>query len=304
MTGSGDDATRVVRRSRVTQERGEVIATRRAGAYQHLTLVAPGIAGHAAPGQLVAVAVGEGDQAPALRRLVLIHEVTPSGTYGGTVELVVHPRDAATAWLASRRPHDGVDVVGPVGRGFPLPVDSLPCVLVAEGRGSGPLLWLARILRARGCRVEMVLGAPSEDRLLGVIEARRRCDAAIVTTADGSAGQRGHLVDVLPEVLDRTGAAVVYACGSLPVLRATAAAAAERGVVSQLAIEGPPGCGIGVCLGCVVPITGTDDQTRLVRTCVEGPVLRGDRLRWDAFVDGHWRTPRDAVAVGSGPVGG
>jgi len=40
-------------------------------------------------------------------------------------------------------------------------------------------------------------------------------------------------------------------------------------------------CGTGVCMGCVLPVTGTDGITRIVRSCVDGPVFRGDLVRWD-----------------------
>ena len=70
-------------------------------------------------------------------------------------------------------PHDEVDIVGPLGRPFPLPNEPVACVLVGGGYGSAPLFWLAEALRERGCHVEMVLGAATEDRLFGVVEARR-----------------------------------------------------------------------------------------------------------------------------------
>ena len=53
-------------------------------------------------------------------------------------------------------------------------------------------------------------------------------------------------------------------------------------------------CGVGVCMTCVMPVTGNDGVTRMVRSCVEGPVFRGDRVRWDAFADGIGRVPDDA----------
>ena len=40
-------------------------------------------------------------------------------------------------------------------------------------------------------------------------------------------------------------------------------------------------CGIGVCMTCVLPVVGDDGVTRMVRSCVEGPVFGGDRVRWD-----------------------
>ena len=71
-------------RARVAQEVAEVIASRRVGAYQHLSLVAPGVAELARPGQFVALAVGGETSGTLLRRSFSIHEVSPSGTYGGT----------------------------------------------------------------------------------------------------------------------------------------------------------------------------------------------------------------------------
>ena len=65
--------------SGVVQVTGELIATRRAGAYHHLTLVAPGVAELARPGQFVALAVGGPTSANLLRRCFSIHRVKPSG---------------------------------------------------------------------------------------------------------------------------------------------------------------------------------------------------------------------------------
>jgi dihydroorotate dehydrogenase electron transfer subunit len=48
---------------------------------------------------------------------------------------------------------------------------------------------------------------------------------------------------------------------------------------------------------CVLPVRGNDGLTRMVRSCVEGPVFRGDRVRWDAFSDGLCRVPADAVGA-------
>ncbi len=283
----------------VVQVTGELIASRRAGAYHHLTLVAPGVAELARPGQFVALAVGGPTTATLLRRCFSIHRVKPSGTYGGTVDIVVAAHGPGTQWLAGLRAHEQVDVVGPLGRPFPLPADPVACVLVGGGYGSAPLFWLAQALHDRGCRVEMVLGAASEDRLFGVVEARRTADGVTVTTDDGSAGRRGWVSDVLGEVVDRSGAEVVYGCGPMAMLRSVTQVAAAHGAVAQVAVEESMACGVGVCMTCVMPVTGNDGVTRMVRSCVEGPVFRGDRVRWDAFSDGVCRVPADTLGAPS-----
>ncbi|WP_406831089.1 dihydroorotate dehydrogenase electron transfer subunit [Pedococcus sp. KACC 23699] len=283
--------------SGVVQVIGELIATRRVGAYHHLTFVAPGLAELAKPGQFVALAVGGPTSANLLRRSFSIHKVSPSGTYGGTVDVVVAAHGPGTQWITELRAHDEVDIVGPLGRAFPLPKEPVPCVLVGGGYGSAPLFWLAEALRARGCHVEMVLGAATESRLFGVVEARRYADGVTVTTDDGSLGTKGWVSDVLPEVIRRTGAAVVYGCGPMGMLKSITDVATAEGAVAQVAVEESMACGIGVCMTCVMPVVSKDGVTKMVRSCVEGPVFRGDRVRWDAFSDGLCRVPDDAVGA-------
>jgi dihydroorotate dehydrogenase electron transfer subunit len=281
----------------VVQVTGELIATRRVGAYQHLTFVAPGVAELARPGQFVALAVGGDTAATLLRRCFSIHKVSPSGTYGGTVDVVVAAHGPGTTWLARLGLHDEVDLVGPLGKPFPLPKEPVSCVLVGGGYGSAPLFWLAEQLAERGCHVEMVLGAASEDRLFGVVEARRAADGLTVTTDDGSAGTRGWVSDVLPQVIRLSQAGVVYGCGPMGMLRSITEVAAAEGAVAQVAVEESMACGIGVCMTCVLPVTAADGTTTMVRSCVEGPVFRGSSVRWDAFENGYGRVPSDAVGA-------
>ncbi len=285
--------------SGVLQLTGELVATRRVGAYHHLTLVAPGMSDLAKPGQFVALAVGGPTSATLLRRCFSIHRVSPSGMHGGTVDVVVAAHGPGTQWLTSLRAYDEVDIVGPLGRPFPLPTEPVACVLVGGGYGSAPLFWLAESLRERGCPVEMVLGAATEEKLFGVAEARRAADGVTVTTDDGSAGTRGWVSDVLPDVIRRTDAAVVYGCGPMGMLQSITTVASAEGAVAQVAVEESMACGVGVCMTCVLPVVGADGATRMVRSCIEGPVFRGDRVRWDAFADGRCAVPDDAVGAPS-----
>lgn len=286
----------------IVEVTGELVASRRVGAYQHLTFVAPGIAELARPGHFVALAVGGPTSANLLRRCFSIHQVTPSGTYGGTVDVVVSAVGVGTEWIAGLRPHDTTNIVGPLGRPFPLPTvagagEPPACVLVGGGYGSAPLFWLADRLRERGCRVEMVLGAATESRLFGVVDARRAADAVHVCTDDGSMGHEGWVSDILPEVIEKARAQVVYACGPMGMLQSVTEIAAEQGAVAQVAVEEAMACGVGVCMTCVLPVRGNDGATRMVRSCVEGPVFRGDKVRWDAFSGGLCTVPEDAVGA-------
>ena len=265
---------------RPVQVRGEVLGMRRIGAYHALTLVAPGVAENARPGQFVALRVGGEDTALSLRRSFSIYKTSSRGVYGGTVEIIVAAKGKGTAWLAGRVRHDIVDVVGPLGRPFPLPKHPVSATLVGGGYGSAALFGLAEALQSRGCRVDFVLGAATEEKLFGVLDAKRIASSVAVTTEDGSVGERGWVSDVLPAVLTRADTDVVYACGPMAMLRAVHEIATEHGAVSQCAVEESMACGIGVCMTCVLPVVGDDGLTRMVRSCAEGPVFAGDRIRW------------------------
>lgn len=281
----------------VVQVEGELIASQQVGAYQHMTIVAPGLPELARPGQFVAVAVGGVHSSMLLRRSFSIHRVRPSGSYGGTVEVVVAAAGPGTEQLVALPTGSTVSVIGPLGRPFPIPKDPVPCVLVGGGYGSAPLFWLADVLRERGCHVEMVLGAASADRLFGVVEARRSADGVTVTTDDGSAGTQGWVSDVIPEIVTRTGAGVIYGCGPMGMLRSLHEIAEQHGIVAQVAVEEAMACGVGICMTCVMPVRDAQGVTSMVRSCVEGPVFRGDRVRWDAFADGRCVVPDDAVGA-------
>ncbi len=283
---------------RTPQVTGELLSNRRIGAYHQLTFVAPDVATAAEPGQFVALAVGGDTSANLLRRCFSIYKVSP-GVDGGTVDIVVAARGAGTRWLTGLSAHDSVNIIGPLGRAFPLPEEPVAAVLVGGGYGSAPLFWLASILKRRGCHVEMVLGAATEERLFGVAEAGGAADGVTVTTDDGSMGVRGWVSDVLPDVIRRSRAGVVYGCGPMAMLKSVTDVAKAEGATAQVAVEESMACGVGVCMTCVMPVVGEDGLTRMVRSCVEGPTFRGDRVRWDAFDRGWCRVPEDAHGAAS-----
>ncbi len=262
------------------QVKGEVLDIRRVGAYHVLSLTAPGIADVTRPGHFITLGIGGEESSLVLRRAFAIHQVQSRGVYGGTLDVVISVHGQGTKWLAERRRHDVVDIVGPLGRPFILPKERVSCVLIGGGYGSAPLFMLAEQLRERGCRVDVVVGAATEEKLFGVLELKRLASTLTITTDDGSLGERGRVTDVLPELMTRVDAAVVYACGPMPMLAAVAEIATEHRAYSQCAVEEAMACGFGVCMTCVLPVVGEDGITRMLRSCTEGPVFRGDRVRW------------------------
>jgi dihydroorotate dehydrogenase electron transfer subunit len=251
----------------------EVVDRRPVNAYVELTLAAPEVAERAEPGQFVAFAVGGPLSALLLRRSIAI-----SGTGDGVVTVVVAAHGPGSSWLAGLRPGDTVDVVGPLGRPFPLPEPGTPALLVGGGYGAAALVGLGARLRDAGSAVAAVAGAASADRLCSVEELSAVASRVEVTTDDGSAGRAGRVTVAVDELIGESG--VVYACGPMPMLRAVADAATAAGVPSYVAVEESMACGIGVCMTCVLPVVGEDGKTRFSRSCTEGPVFGGDRVRF------------------------
>jgi dihydroorotate dehydrogenase electron transfer subunit len=259
--------------NRPVQRTAEVVGRRPVAAYVELTLDAPEIAATAEPGQFVAFAVGGTTSANLLRRSIAI-----SGTADGRVSVVVAPHGVGSTWLTTLQPGDRVDVVGPLGRPFPLPEPGVPALLVGGGYGAAALVGLATRLAGRGSTVAAVAGAASADRLCSVEELGGPCAGVAVTTDDGSAGRQGLVTLAVDDLIGAAG--VVYACGPMPMLRAVADAATARGITSYVAVEESMACGIGVCMTCVLPVVGADGRTRFARSCTEGPVFGGDRVRF------------------------
>jgi dihydroorotate dehydrogenase electron transfer subunit len=270
----------------------EVLERRRVGAYHALTLVAPGIAEGARPGQFVHLLAGQ-DRSFPLRRPFSIHRVERPGAALGTVEVVFDVVGAGTLALSRLRPHDVVDALGPLGRPFDPPPEPAGCLLVGGGYGTAPLFFLATELRVRRCRVDFVIGAATSSRLLDAMEAKRLGHSLTVATDDGSAGRRGLVTDPVGDLLASTGAARVYACGPMPMLAAVSRVAAAAGVPCQVAVEEQMACGTGICFSCVLPVGGSGGRkpsppegrgssggTRMARSCLEGPVFDGATIAW------------------------
>jgi dihydroorotate dehydrogenase electron transfer subunit len=263
--------------SNAKQIKSRIISIEPTGSYLHLVLEAPEVANYVEPGHFVAIAVGGVGSGMLLRRAFSIHRATADKS----IEVIFAAHGQGTQWLAEQKAGTQLDIIAPLGKPFALPRQPVGCVLVAGGYGAAPMMMLAEQLKQLGCSVEVVLGAASEDKLFGVLESKAIADVVTVTTDDGSSGVRGRVTDVLPDAIKRVSAKAVYACGPMPMLKAVAQVSKEFGAFSQCAVEEAMACGIGVCMTCVLPVIGDDGVTRMVRSCVEGPVFRGDRVRWE-----------------------
>ncbi|SDJ25603.1 dihydroorotate dehydrogenase electron transfer subunit [Frankineae bacterium MT45] len=282
-----------VERSRPVQEQAEIFAVQRVGEYLQFTVVAPGIAAGFKPGHFVAVGVGGAQTSMLLRRSFALYGATPTSDFAGTVQFVVAAHGPGTQWLVERRVGEVLDILGPLGTPFPMPPKGTPAVLVGGGYGTAPLIPLAQRLIEQGSDVEIILGAATATRLFGELVAKRTVGGVTVTTDDGTAGIQGRVTDALDDAIARIKAEVVYACGPMPMLRAVGEVARRNAIPAQVAVEESMACGVGVCMTCVLPVRGDDGRSRMVRSCVDGPVFLADRVRWDDV----GRLPHDIVGA-------
>jgi dihydroorotate dehydrogenase electron transfer subunit len=274
-----------------------VLSSRQAGAYQLVTLVAPEIAERARPGQFVQVAMPE-DRRSVLRRPLFIHQASRRGGWAGTVELVVDRAGAGTSWLADVKAHEFLDLIGPLGNGFGFP-RLTNCLLFSQGYGAAPLYFLAEELRARGKRVDMVVVAASQDRLLKPIEGKRLAHTITIVTEDGSVGEHADPLEVMNEAVNRCATEVVYAVGTREAARRVAEYCRSNRIPAQVALEELMACGMGLCYTCVIPVIRSGGGFEHVRSCVDGPVFNAGRVLWDRWAGGPLpaTTPPEGVPV-------
>lgn len=255
------------------------------GGYNWLELDAPDVAAEARPGQFLHLRV------PALEESALRRPFSICDARDGRICVLYKEVGRGTAAMASLRAGDGVDVIGPLGNGFPaaIPRGSTP-ILIGGGYGVAPLLFLARSLAAGGAAkgVLMAGARTGADLLLRGRFAELGWEERF-STADGSVGAKGFVTDVLDAWLaaNPDAPAVFFACGPDGMLRAVGDRATGRAPSSPridawLSLDKHMACGIGACLACVQELRAADGATRLARVCKDGPVFESREIVWPA----------------------
>ena len=217
------------------------------------------------PGRFVHIRTSDGFD-PLLRRPVSISSVDEEA---GTMTLIYRAEGKGTALLSRKAAGETVDVLGPLGNGFPAEAAKAGsrALIVGGGIGVPPLYGLSEKLKAAGVEPVHVLGFQSAD-VAFYEEQFGELGETHLATVDGSAGTKGFVTDVirsLPGEFD-----VYYSCGPLPML--TAVSSEMEGTEGYLSFEERMGCGIGACFACVCR---TDSNEKgYVKVCSDGPVFR------------------------------
>ncbi|MEY4035510.1 MAG: hypothetical protein RLZZ311_687 [Actinomycetota bacterium] len=258
-----------------------IVSNKRVGAYHQILLNVGDIVKNCRPGNFVAINVGGENSRMILRRAFAISRVSENSQYGGTMELIVAPHGSGSKWLCAQAEGTEIDIVAPLGTAFGIPTEPINALLIGGGYGSAPLFGLADVLKNRGCKVDMLLGASIGSKIYAPMEGKRSVNSLKIYTEDGSMGEHGRVTENLLEIVRDRNIDVIYSCGPMAMLSAITALVAETDVIHQCAVEESMACGIGICMTCVLPVRNEDGSTSMLRSCIDGPVMDGATVRWD-----------------------
>ena len=229
------------------------------------------------PGQFVMIRPSRGSD-PLLARPLSVFGFRLHDDHG-VLEILCRVAGRVTAILANLKPGEELAILGPIGRGFTLPVGISQVIFVAGGVGVAPLAYLLHsdLLASkagREIRKDFYLGARSAGLLAGVERLRDFCELGICTD-DGSQGYHGPVTAMLHREIHRFNPekTIIYACGPTPMIRALRSLLREHPIPCQVSLEERMACGLGACLGCAVAIRGPGGNREYRRVCHDGPVF-------------------------------
>ena len=201
---------------------------------------------------------------PLLRRPFSAYRIEKS-----SIEIVFNVVGRGTAALRRKKQGDVLDVLGPLGKPFKTVDPGFDTgVLIGGGLGVAPLPLLTSALKEQGKPVVTFLGARSAAQLV-----TDHLENLHTATDDGSKGFRGNVVGLVSDFLSRHPVThpKIFACGPMPMLRAVASFARASEIPCEVSLEGPMGCGIGICQGCPVELAGPEKSYALM--CKDGPAF-------------------------------
>ena len=258
-----------------------IVGNKKVGQYHQILISVGELVSQCKPGNFVAISVGGPNSKMVLRRAFAISRTTTSPQYGGAIELIVAPFGNGSSWLCGLSEGEQIDITLPLGTAFGIPTTSVNALLVGGGYGSAPLFGLAEVLKERGCRVDMLLGASTGSKIYAPLEGKRSVNSLRIFTEDGSMGETGRITAPIAQLVSELQIDVIYSCGPMAMLKAISEILDGGDVVHQCAVEEAMACGIGICMTCVLPVKDETGKISNLRSCIDGPVMDGARIEWD-----------------------
>ncbi|KAF0145931.1 MAG: pyrK [Nitrospirae bacterium] len=235
-----------------------------------LILSSSDISKNSAPGQFYMIETASSYDPLLKRPLSILKQKS------GAVHFLYRIKGKGTERIRQMKSGASVSVLGPLGNGYPLPGKNITPILIAGGIGIASLFPLAEKL---GKNAYLFYGGRTKEELLLLDELKDMVKELIISTDNGSAGEKGTVVDVLKDYLasqlSALSSQLIYACGPSPMLEAVSRLAAEKGIKGYISMEENMACGVGACLGCSVKT-----KKGYKRVCKEGPVFSIEEIVW------------------------
>ncbi len=249
--------------------------------YRFLVLAAPKIAAAVTAGQFVHVRV------PGLEKTALRRPFSVFDGGDGKLTLLYKIVGRGTEALKAAPVGCEIEVLGPLGYGFPSTCDGVP-LLVGGGFGVAPLHFLAKTLLANAKpdapKPILFVGGRTAGDLLALDRFRALGVEVRVATNDGSAGVKGFVVDPLDDELaalrEKGETFELFTCGPDGLLHAVAMRATGTGMKGWISMDRHMICGVGACFACIQKIKGADGNVFNARCCVNGPVFKAEDIVW------------------------
>ena len=208
----------------------------------------------------------------------------------GSISILFRVMGEGTQAMADLQPGDKLDIIGPLGNGFPMDLTK-PALIAGGGVGIPPLVYLAEKFIEAGYSPDncfVFLGARNPETMLCVADFRSMGIEPYLASEDGSMGTKGFITHSLNEHRDKIpSGAVVYSCGPVPMLDAIAGWSGKNNLECYVSMENKLGCGIGACLGCSIPVRH-DDTIRYDRVCCDGPAFNSKDVAFDLIAKHHY----------------
>lgn len=221
------------------------------------------------PGQFAELRIDNTNEV-FLRRPISFYDVDFQNR---TIHLLIQEVGKGTRKLAEAVRGDIINMIYPLGNSFTY-TGIKKALLIGGGVGVAPLLYLGKYLKKKNIEPTFVLGFRSRDLLVDIHEFEKY-GTVHLTTDDGSAGEKGIVLDHASLKQDVSRYSKIYTCGPEVMMKAVASFAEEKGIDCEASLENTMACGFGACLCCVQQTVHGN-----LKVCEEGPVFNTKELIW------------------------
>ncbi len=240
-----------------------------------MVLSAPQVAVKAKAGQFaIAMSHAEGERIPLT--------LADWDAEKGTVTLVIMALGTATKKLCALKAGENLFAfAAPLGQASEIEPHHT-VVMVAGGVGVAPIYPIAKAFHKRGTRVISIHAARSKDLLFWNNMLKGVSHECIVTTDDGSLGEKGLATAPLQRLLENDAAkhiGCVYAIGPAPMMHACSETTRPFQTHTIVSLNTIMIDGTGMCGGCRVSVNGKPKFT-----CVDGPEFNAHQLDWPSIL--------------------